>query len=62
LDDPDWHELDSAHAKVLTMLWLIASEEGGELPPLKKLSFRLRMSEMQTEQAVNGLSHWIEPD
>jgi hypothetical protein len=65
LDDPDWHELDPAAAKVLVMLWLIASEDEtkqGTLPPVKKLSFRLRISEKQLDQSLTKLSHWLEHD
>lgn len=65
LDDPDWHELDGNSAKVLLMLWLIASEdpnqEGG-LPCLRKLSFRLRMTEHQLSSAISKLSHWLIQD
>ena len=65
IDDPDWHELDGASAKVLVMLWLIASEdksmEGG-LPCTRKLAFRLRMTEHQINQAISKLSHWLEHD
>lgn len=62
LDDPEWHELDPASAKVLVMIWLIASEEMGELPNLKKLAFRLRMSEKQAEIHCSKLSHWLIQD
>jgi len=62
LDDIEWHELDSKAAKVLTMLWLIASENDGEIPSTKILSFRLRMSEKDTKDCINKLSHWIEDD
>jgi hypothetical protein len=62
LDDPEWHELDPMAAKVLTMLWLIASEQNGELPDIKKLAFRLRLSEDKTKQALTKLSHWMERD
>jgi len=62
LDDPDWHELDGESAKVLTMLWLIASEDethSGLLPNEKKLSFRLRIKETQLKQILTKLSHWL---
>ena len=50
LDDIDWHELDSKAAKVLVMLWLIASEEDGQIPEIKRLAFRLRISEKDTSE------------
>jgi hypothetical protein len=62
LDDPEWHELDPLSAKVLVMLWLIASENNGELPSVKKLTFRLRMFEKQLLQTLTRLSHWLIQD
>ncbi len=60
LDDVDWHELDGDTAKSLIMVWLIASESGGELPCTKKLAFRLRLSEQRCKALINKLSHWLE--
>jgi hypothetical protein len=60
LDDPDWFDLDPKAAKILVMLWLIASEDDGFLPEAKKLAFRLRTTEQEVEQAVISLSQWIE--
>lgn len=60
LDDLDWHELDPKAAKVLVSLWLISSEEDGYLPEVKKLAFRLRMSESNTLEVLGKLSHWLE--
>lgn len=62
LDDPDWHSLDPAASKVLVMLWLIASENDGNLPDVRKLSFRLRMKENALIQLLNELSHWLDQD
>lgn len=62
LDDLEWHELDAMASKVLVMCWLIASEDDGRLPPVKTLAFRLRMSEKQTNDCLNKLSHWLEQD
>lgn len=60
LDDLDWHELPPQSAKALVMIWLIASENGGELPDLKTLAFRLRLKEDQTKSIISSLSHWLE--
>ena len=63
LDDPDWHELDAEAAKVLVMLWLVASEDremAGNLPDCRKLAFRLRMSEKVVIGHCSKLSHWLE--
>lgn len=62
LDDMDWHELDASAAKVLVMLWLIASEDDGNLPDIKKLSFRLRMPENKISDCISKLSQWLEQD
>ena len=62
LDDIEWHELDPKSAKVLVMIWLIASEFDGCLPDIKKLAFRLRMTEKDTEVSLIKLSHWLEQD
>lgn len=62
LDDVEWHELDAEAAKVLVMLWLIASEHDGCLPDARVLSFRLRLPEKQVKSIVSKLSHWLDQD
>lgn len=62
LDDLNWHELDPKLAKTLVMIWLIASEDCGQLPEIKSLAFRLRMSEKDTKDIVTKLSAWLEQD
>jgi hypothetical protein len=62
LDDIEWHELDPLAAKVLVMLWLIASEDDGRIPDTKTLAFRLRLTEVKTKEVVIKLSHWLEQD
>jgi len=62
LDDLNWHNLDPKLAKALVMIWLIASEERGQLPEIKSLAFRLRMSEKDTKDIVTRLSSWLEQD
>jgi len=62
LDDLEWHELDPKSAKVLVMLWLIASETEGVLPRSKELAFRLRISESSLESMICNLSHWLYRD
>lgn len=44
LDNPDWHTLPDRDAKALISLWLIASENKGELPEIDVLAFRLRLA------------------
>ena len=62
LDDIDWHQLDPLASKVLVMCWLIASEDDGNIPDIKKLAFRLRMPEKQTKDCISKLSHWLYQD
>jgi len=62
LDDLEWHELDPLAAKVLVMLWLIASEDEGRIPDTKTLAFRLRLPEVKTKEIIIKLSHWLEHD
>jgi hypothetical protein len=62
LDDLDWHKLDGDAAKTLVMLWLIASENEGNLPSIDKLAFRLRLTETHLSSIISGLSHWLERD
>jgi hypothetical protein len=59
LDDIQWHELPAQSAKILVMLWLIASENDGYLPDAKTLCFRLRCTEKVLIQSVSELSHWL---
>jgi hypothetical protein len=60
LDDCEWFELDAKDSKVLVMLWMLASENGGSLPPLKKIAFRLRLTEKEIKSILSRLPHWIE--
>jgi hypothetical protein len=60
LDDIEWHELDPLSAKVLVMLWLIASEDLGALPDIKTIAFRLRMPQKQVSDCISKLSHWLD--
>ena len=62
LDDLEWHELDPVAAKALVAIWLIASESDGELPEMKKLAFRLRVTEKQAISIVSQLDHWLIQD
>ena len=62
LDDPEWHELDAEAAKILVMLWLLASEDEtqeGKLPDAKTIAFRIRMPINKVNQALIKLEHWL---
>jgi hypothetical protein len=62
LDDLEWHQLEPRAAKVLVMLWLIASENDGNLPEAKELAFRLRTTERDVLDQISKLSHWLIQD
>ena len=62
LDDKNWFELDSDAAKLLVMLWLIASENAGELQPIPELACRLRISESSIKSNFSKLTHWLIQD
>lgn len=59
LDDHEWFNISGDDAKILVMLWLIASEYDGNLPNMQKLSFRMRMGEKDLHDAIVRLSHWV---
>lgn len=62
LDDVHWHELDPLAAKCLVMMWLIASENDGNLPDSKALAFRLRISERELKSLLSQLNNFLEQD
>lgn len=62
LEDIEWFKLDGESAKALIMIWLIASEDEGNLPTIEELSFRLRIQENKLIQIVTKLDHWLEHD
>lgn len=64
LIDPDWHNLPADTAKILVMLWLIASEDHstarGGLPDVRVLAFRLRISEEEVQAHLDILRNkWL---
>ena len=60
LDDMEWYQLPGEAAKLLIMLWLIASENDGVLPDIKMISFRLRKDISTVTESISYLNHWIE--
>lgn len=65
LDDQQWHKLDESAAKLLVMLWLLASEDEtyqGNLPPIDEIAFRVRLPQKQVESMISKLSHWLIQD
>jgi len=62
LDDLDWHQLAGDDAKHLVMIWLLAAEDDGRLPPTKQLAFRLRIKEQEAEKLLVRLEQWVTHD
>ena len=63
LDDHEWHALDGEAAKLLIMIWLMASETQGQLTnDKKKLAFRFRVSEAFINKHLPSLDHWVYQD
>ena len=63
LDDHEWHALDGDAAKLLIMIWLLASETQGKVPnDTKKLAFRFRVSEAFVIKHLPALDHWVYQD
>ena len=60
LDDREWHNLEPKASKMLVMLWLLASENDGELPDHETIAFRLRLSVQQVKHDISKLSQWLE--
>lgn len=59
LDDIEWHSLEPAAAKLLVSLWLLASEDDGDLPEIEVIAFRLRITKTVVESTITKLSHWL---
>lgn len=59
LDDYDWHTLDPEAAKLLVMLWLLASESNGILPAIEVICFRLRVDKSDLLRLLPLLNHWV---
>jgi len=63
LNDPEWYALDGYSAKVLVMLWLLASENTeGQLPDLPTIAWRLHIEEKRLKTIISKLKHWLNDD
>jgi hypothetical protein len=62
LDDRHWHALTGDDAKTLVMLFLLAGEEGGNLPEVSDIAFRLRLDEKKLSATLARLSEWLVTD
>lgn len=61
LDDPELYELSDKAARVLPLLWLIASRHStdGSLPAIKTLAFQLRTDSDMLANLLVELNHWV---
>lgn len=62
LDDIAFARLSDRAARVLVMLWMLASEDSGNLPDVDTIAFRLRLKEKDIMEALAQLSEWLEND
>ena len=60
LNDIDWFELSDTNKAIYIELLCLASQNHGNLPDIKTISFRLRRSKDQLQKALDDLTHWIE--
>ena len=65
LDDPQIGALSDRAYRVLTLCWLIASDDpkmAGNLPPVEDIAFKARMSVQSIDKALQELTHFIKQD
>lgn len=62
VDDKEFHSLKGEDGKYLVLIWLIASEDFGNLPPTEDLAWRLRLPIPQLEQLLARLNPWLSFD
>ena len=55
LENPDWFDLTDQEARRLLELWLLASEKRGEIPPVRTVAFRLRITHEEAEKTICAL-------
>ena len=60
LDDKQWHALDGDAAKLLVNIWLLASEDDGNIAAPDELAFRLRVTDKHINGCLPRLAHWLE--
>lgn len=61
LDDPELYELSDRAARILPLLWLIASRHNtdGSLPAIKTLAFQLRIASNELAEVLIELKQWV---
>jgi hypothetical protein len=61
LDSYEFHSLAGGDAKFLVLLWLLAAENGGLVPPVEKIAFRFHMTNQQVRDCIDRLhDDWLE--
>jgi len=60
LNDIDWFELSDTNKAIYIELLCLASQNHGNIPELKTISFRLRRPIDQLQRALEELAHFIE--
>ena len=55
VDDPKVQRLPGDLVKSLLNLWCLASQNGGTLPPVEDIAFRLRINPAKADEIINRL-------
>ena len=61
LEDYDWGNLSDSNKATLIELWLLASENEGNLPKVEEIAFRLRRDKSFINKQLNELSSFVLP-
>ena len=59
LEDYDWGNLSDSNKATLIELWLLASENEGNLPKVEEIAFRLRRDKSFINKQLNELSSFV---
>ena len=62
LDDFDWSNLTDSNKATLIELWLLASENEGNLPSVNEISFRLRKDKSFINKQLDQLASFVLQD
>ena len=62
LDDFDWSNLTDSNKATLIELWLLASENEGNLPSIDEISFRLRKDKSFINKQLDQLASFVLQD
>lgn len=61
LEDYDWGNLTDSNKATLIELWLLASENEGNLPSIDEIAYRLRKDKSFINKQLEQLSTWVLP-